>query len=170
MEPITFMSSFLTFYLKGEIKQEQNFLKLKVPNTILTFIPLGARSETIPVNQISSVDTNFKVHIKNLIIGFWVSCLGMVCLSSSVFWGLILAVLGVSICVNAFQTVLSIKTTASEAKNVHFLVFEKQKAEQAAQMILQCVSGRLDDTNVRQQNEVMTGALVDAIQSLKDKD
>lgn len=29
METITFMTSLLAFYLKGEIKAEQNFLKLK---------------------------------------------------------------------------------------------------------------------------------------------
>ncbi len=34
MEPIEYMTSLLTFYLKGEIKSEQNFINFKVPNTI----------------------------------------------------------------------------------------------------------------------------------------
>ncbi|MFA5658900.1 MAG: hypothetical protein WC900_06410, partial [Oscillospiraceae bacterium] len=59
MGTITFMTSLLTFYLKGEIKSEQNFIKLKSPNTILSLIPLGAHKETLPTNQIASVETNF---------------------------------------------------------------------------------------------------------------
>ena len=43
MQKIEFMTSLLTFYLKGEISTEQNFLTLKVPNTILTLIPLGRK-------------------------------------------------------------------------------------------------------------------------------
>lgn len=60
MEPIEYMTSLLTFYLKGEIKSEQNFINFKVPNTILGLIPLGARTSKLPVNQIASVSTIHK--------------------------------------------------------------------------------------------------------------
>ena len=45
MQPIQYMTSLLTFYLKGEIRQEQNFVNLKKPNTILSLIPLGAKKD-----------------------------------------------------------------------------------------------------------------------------
>lgn len=48
MQPITYMTSLFTFYLKGEIKSEQNFISFKVPNTILGLIPLGPKLRSSP--------------------------------------------------------------------------------------------------------------------------
>ena len=77
METISFMTSLLTFYLKGEIKQEQNFIRFKVPNTILTFIPLGSVKETVPINQISSVGTSFKLLFKSFLVGVILAFIGL---------------------------------------------------------------------------------------------
>ena len=43
MNNITYMTGLLTFYLKGNISADQNFVRLKIPNTILSLIPLGAQ-------------------------------------------------------------------------------------------------------------------------------
>ena len=61
MEAIKYMTSLLTFYIKGEIATEQNFLKIRFPNTVLALIPLGSRKYNVPVAQISSVASNFKL-------------------------------------------------------------------------------------------------------------
>ena len=45
MTSIKYMTSLLTFYLKGEIRTEKNFIQFKTPNTILGLIPLGAKTE-----------------------------------------------------------------------------------------------------------------------------
>ena len=50
MQPVTYMTSLFTFYLKGEIKSEQNFISFKVPNTILGLIPLGAQTEKFTIS------------------------------------------------------------------------------------------------------------------------
>lgn len=63
MRKIQYMTGLLTFYLKGEIKVEQNFLRLSRPNTILALIPLGSEKNSIPVTQISAIDSSFKVKI-----------------------------------------------------------------------------------------------------------
>ena len=55
MKAIKYMTSLLTFYIKGEIATEQNFLKIRFPNTVLALIPLGSRKYNVPVAQISSV-------------------------------------------------------------------------------------------------------------------
>ena len=39
MEAIKYMTGLLTFYIKGEIATEQNFLKIRFPNTLLALIP-----------------------------------------------------------------------------------------------------------------------------------
>ena len=61
MNTITYMTGLLTFYLKGEISTDQNFLKLKLPNTILALIPLGSQKDNIPVQQVATVSSNFKL-------------------------------------------------------------------------------------------------------------
>lgn len=163
MEPITYMTSLLTFYLKGEIRQEANFLKLKIPNTILKFIPLGSKTLSIPINQLASVETNFKVSIFPLLIGAFICVMGFTSLASSVILGLLLALIGANMVISSFQTVMTIKTTDSAEREIHFFIFDKPKAEYAARIILQYISNRMDDTNVRIQNTSLGDRLVDAI-------
>ena len=69
MKAIKYMTSLLTFYIKGEIATEQNFLKIRFPNTVLALIPLGSRKYNVPVAQISSVASNFKFDIKSFFVG-----------------------------------------------------------------------------------------------------
>lgn len=159
MQSIQYMTSLLTFYMKGEISQEQNFVHLKKPNTILNIIPLGAEKDSIPVTQLSSVQSNFKVYIKPLAFGTLFTIFGLSMLSQSFIVALILMLIGANAIITAFETVLSIKTTAGEVKRIPFLIFEKEKAELAETQIRQIISNRLDDTN----NRVQTDRVVEAI-------
>lgn len=61
--------------------------------------------------------------------------------------------------ITAFETILMIKTTVGDIKEISFLIFEKAKAELAESQIRQIISDRLDDTN----NRVQTDRIVDAI-------
>lgn len=161
METITYMTSLLTFYLKGEIKQEQNFVNLKKPNTILALIPLGAKKDSIPVSQLASVESNFKLNFKRLLVGLILLIVGLSFLGSQVLLGLILLAIGANSGITAFETNLAIKTTAGEAKYISFLIFEKSKADIAETQIRSLISNRLDDTNVTKN----TDRIVDAINS-----
>lgn len=159
METITFMTSLLTFYLKGEIKAEQNFLKLKKPNTILAFIPLGAKRYNVPINQISSVGTDFRLLFKDLLVGI-IECIAAFALfGTSVIWALILLFVGAFTVINSFQTALVISTTSGADYVLFFLIFEKSKALTAEAAINRMISTRLDDTNVRTHTENQTAAL-----------
>ena len=153
MEKITFITSLFTFYIKGELFNEQNFIKTRIPNVILSFIPLGSRNETIPINQIASVQTNFQLYFKGFFIGIVMAIIGLCCLGTSVLLGLILIALGVLNIINAFETILIINMTSGKEFFVSFLVFEKSKAVLAEQSINYMISNRLDDTNVRQQTD-----------------
>ena len=159
MQPIQYMTSLLTFYLKGEIRQEQNFVNLEKPNTILKLIPLGAKKDSIPVNQLSSVESNFKLHLGSLIKALILVIVGLCLFSKAFIIGLILLLIGANMGITAFETILTIKTTAGDIKEVSFLIFEKAKAELAEKQIRQIISDRLDDTN----NRVQTDRIVEAI-------
>ena len=159
MQTITFITSFLTFYLKGEIKHEKNFVKLRIPNTILGFIPLGSHNKTIAVNQISSVSTDFRVFFKNLVIGAIIALVGLSLFGDSFFGGLLVTAFGVLMVLNSLQTALVLTLTSGEVIPVFFVIFEKAKAGQAEEAINNLIAGRMDDTNSREQ----TDRIVDAI-------
>lgn len=158
MQPIKYITSFLTFYLKGEICLEQNFVNLKMPNTILHLIPLGAKKESIPVSHLASVESDFRLHFGSLLLGAFLAVAGIISLSESAA-GLIFVLIGANIVISAFETVLCIKTTAGDMKKISFFIFQKSKAAQAEIQIKQLIANRLDDTN----NRVQTDRIVNAI-------
>ena len=159
MEPIRYITSLLTFYLKGEISTDQNFIRFKEPNTILGLIPLGAKTQNVAINQISSTQTNMKLRLGKLIVGAIVAILGLSSLSDSFIGGLILLFLGVNIFLDAFEIDLIVNMTSGQTKAIDFYIFEKAKAQLAVERINAMISNRLDDTNNRQQ----TDRIVDAI-------
>lgn len=168
MEAIKYMTSLLTFYIKGEITTEQNFLKIKFPNTVLALIPLGSRKYNVPVAQISSVASNFKFDIKSFFVGLFLTLISLSCFSSGgngIIVGLILLVLSLSLLINSFITELTVDTTSGAYYYIPFIIFEKAKASQAEQMISSIIATRLNDTNNREVSEASTNAIVDAIRS-----
>ena len=168
MEAIKYMTSLLTFYIKGEITTEQNFLKIKFPNTVLALIPLGSCKYNVPVAQISSVASNFKFDIKSFFVGLFLTLISLSCFSSGgngIIVGLILLVLSLSLLINSFITELKVDTTSGAYYYIPFIIFEKAKASQAEQMISSIIATRLNDTNNREVSEASTNAIVDAIRS-----
>lgn len=149
----------LTFYLNGEISQEQNFVKLKQPNTILGLIPLGAKKESLPVNQLSVVESNFKLKFFRLLVGAVVAIMGIIMFPESFLAGLIILLLGANTAITAFETDLIIQTTSGAEKTISFFIFEKSKANLAETQINQLISARMDDTNTRQQTDRIVNAI-----------
>lgn|SRR5574344_2616251 len=168
MKAIKYMTSLLTFYIKGEIATEQNFLKIRLPNTVLALIPFGSRKYNVPVAQISSVASNFKFDIKSFFVGLFLTLISLSCFSSGgngIIAGLILLVLSLSLLINSFITELKVDITSGAYYYIPFIIFEKAKASQAEQMISSIIATRLNDTNNREVSEASTNAIVDAIRS-----
>ena len=163
MEPITYITSLLTFYLKGKITQEQNLVKFEKPNAIFfELIPLGKKTETLPINQIASVSSDFKLRLSRLIVGIIVALFSFSLFAGGgggIIGGLIVLLIGVSIILDAFDTYLVVTQTSGVQITIPFFVFEKNKAELAERRLNEFISNRLDDTNVRQN----TDRIVDAI-------
>lgn len=161
------MTSLLTFYLKGSISLDQNFVQLSSPNTIFGLIPLGSLKQNVPVSQIASVSTTFHLKLFNLLIGAFLVLFGpLVILDGDFGPGLLLMLLGASLAINAFQTNLIMTTTDGGIRLISFLVFEKEKAQQATDNINLIVSNRLNNTNnqnIIAANNANTDRIVDAI-------
>jgi len=161
MTTIRYLTSLLTFYLRGEITVEQNFVRFKLPNTILGIIPLGARKESVPVTQIASTQSNFKLRFFRLIFAALVIALGFYLLPNSFAGGLIILILGANMVINSFTITLDVNMTSGKPYHISFFILEKGKADRAESLINQKISGRLDDTNVRQQTDRVIGAISD---------
>ena len=161
MENIKFMTSLLTFYLKGEISVDDKTVKLKNPNTILGLIPLGFYKRSIPVTQISTVEESFKLKFKSFLIGLIITFGGFSCFSSSIGGGIIFSLLGIGILLGSFESILLLSLTSGKTETASFFIFEKNKALQAEELINNTISGRLDDTNVTKN----TDRVVDAMKS-----
>lgn len=164
MKPIKYVTSLLTFYLKGEISAEQNLIKFKNPNTILGLIPLGSKKESIPINHIASTQSNFKFKLKKFILGiifaifsfFSFSLLGV----EGGFIGFsIMLIIAVNFVLNAFEIVLQINTIFGTTRTIKFFIFDKAKAQSAENQINAMIAQRLDDTNIRKQTDKIVYAI-----------
>ncbi len=159
MEPVRYTTSLLTFYLKGEIKSEQNFIVFKYPNTILGLIPFGAKTDRFPVSQIASISTDLKMQPGKLGLGVLALVLAFALMKASFLIGLIVLLCAANWLIDAFEIDLVVSTAAGQQKRIDFFIFDKGKAELAERQIDGMISGRLSDTNVREQ----TDRVVDAI-------
>jgi hypothetical protein len=176
MESITILTSLLFFYLKAQIDFDENFIKIKNPNSILGFIPLGSKKFSIAINQVSSVDSNFKLLFKNLLIGIVEVLISLACFGDkgTIFLGIILLVLGIVTIINSFQVNLSINTTSGQLYFLSAFIFQKSKIEKVEEYINQLIGNRMNDTNNRKvtdkqtnelnsQNAANTASIVDAL-------
>lgn len=166
MESVSYMTSLLTFYLKGKFEFDSNMVKYSCPNTFLTLIPLGSKRQSIPVNQIASVSASFKVLAKPLFIGIIESLIGFACMKDATVLGIILLLIGIATIINSLQTNMKIETTGSKAYYASFLIFEKAKAGIVADNINNLINSRMNDTNNRVVSENQTSAIVDAINNI----
>lgn len=174
MEPIVFMTSVPTFYMKGEISREGNFVKFKIPNTLLVFIPLGASSENIPITQISAVGIRAFFKLSYFLLGLLCGLFGLATTTYAFLFGLILLLLGVILVLSAPQCYLVTDLTSGRVITTSFTVFDRAKAAQAESMINALISERIDDTNVRTHTDraidgskEQTDRIVDAINNIK---
>ncbi|OUZ18374.1 hypothetical protein [Enterococcus cecorum] len=144
----SFITSYLTFYLKATVALEGEFIKISNPNTILKVIPLGAENKTIPVDQISSVDDSFKMTFGSFVWGIIFALIGLSMFNSSFIGALILTAYGVLTILSSFQTVMSINLTSGISHSINVVIFEKSNILECKSTIEGLIQRRYDNTNV----------------------
>ncbi|MGY3725193.1 hypothetical protein SAMN05421767_1252 [Granulicatella balaenopterae] len=163
MYKISFITSVLTYYLKGEVSIDDNFIKITNPNTILKCIPLGANDTSIPVNQLASVDSSFSLDLKSLVINFVIAFVGLGVKESNFLLGVVMVLLGIGGMINAFQTIMTFRTTSGEMVMMNVVVFEKEKVIECKEKVETLLVSHLDNTNIRKHAEQQTDRIIDAI-------
>ncbi|MBQ9467639.1 MAG: hypothetical protein IJU52_01365 [Clostridia bacterium] len=143
MNAIEYRTSFIAPYLKGNIGLENQFLTIRRPTSLIGLIPMGERKESIPIFQLSSVESEFRVNGRRI-------ASGILLLVSSVFFMMgyvhykpyllagLFAILFLICLLSApvyllksVYPILRIKTTSGSVISIRFLFFEKQKSEEA---------------------------------------
>lgn len=159
----SFITSYLTFYLKAKIGLEGSMVKVSNPNTILKLIPLGSSNKTIPINQISSLDDSFKMDIKSFLWGIIFTGFGFNSLGTNFIVGLIIVLYGILTVLSSFQTYLNIYMTSGQSYHLSVVIFEKSKLLTCKETIENIIQKRYEDTNVAVHTEKQTNAIVDAL-------
>lgn len=162
----TFITSYLTFYLKGRVEYKGDFIEVSQPNTVLKLIPLGLSRQAYPVEQISSVSTDFKVSAGSMLWGTFWAFTGLGNFGTSAFLALLMLAYGVLTILSSLQTVVCI-TVAGNYRLLPIIIFEKRKAEEIAGHINEMIAGRYSDTNVHKHTEKAADRIVDAIKNIR---
>lgn len=155
----SFITSYLTFYLKATIALEGQFIKLSNPNTILKVIPLGAENKTVPIEQVSSVDDSFSMSFGSFVWGIIFSLIGFIMLGTSFIGGLILAIYGILTLLSSFQTVLTLNLASGVSHKINVVIFEKSNILECKSTIEGIIQRRYDDTNVTSNTDRIIDAM-----------
>ena len=84
-----FSPSVVLFWLKTSVAASNMRVMYKSPNTLLGVIPLGSSTQTIPLRNIASVDTNTKFNLGSFVWGAVFLVAGLSFLSSSALVGIL---------------------------------------------------------------------------------
>ena len=122
-----FSPSVVLFWLKTSVAASNMRVMYKSPNTLLGVIPLGSSTQTIPLRNIASVDTNI----------FLIA--GLACMKDSALVGILFLVLAAANLANTMSAQLDFVNQAGGRNTVKVSILEKAKLMQLAQAIQQLV-------------------------------
>lgn len=117
----------ILFWFKTSIAASSMRVQCKSPNTLLGVIPLGSSTQTIPLRNIASVDTNI----------FLIA--GLACMKDSALVGILFLVLAAANLANTMSAQLDFVNQAGGRNTVKVSILKKAKLMQLAQAIQQLV-------------------------------
>lgn len=135
----SFSPSPVMFWLKTKIDASSTRVRYVSPNTLLGLIPLGEQAKTIPVANISSVDTDTRFNMGPFLIGLVLTGVGLGCLPDNLLLGLILLAFAVANLVNALSARLTFVNHAGGRNTLTVSILEKTRLMQLAERIEQLV-------------------------------
>ena len=134
-----FSPSVVLFWLRTSVAASSMRVIYKSPNTLLGVIPLGSSTQTIPLRNIASVDTNTKFNPGSFVWGVVFFVAGLACLSDSAAVGILLILLAAANLANTMNAQLDFVNQAGGRNTVKVSILKKAKLMQLAQAIQQLV-------------------------------
>lgn len=160
MEKIEFSGTFVR-YIKSEVAYDQDIVKLKSPNTIMGFIPIGSKSETLSIQHISSVEMETGVKIGYFVLALLLGLFGfmgfvpdpMITFMFRIFWIIFCYSITAVLVISAFNTWVVINETSGRVRVLSFVIFDRAAARQLTEKLNEILALRTQDTNVRMQTD-----------------
>ena len=134
-----FSPSVVMFWLKTSVAASNMRVMYKSPNTLLGVIPLGSSTQTIPLRNIASVDTNTKFNPGSFVWGVVFLVAGLAFLSDSAALGILLLLLAAANPANTMSAQPDFVNQAGGRNSVKVSILEKDKLMQLEQKIQQLV-------------------------------
>ena len=134
MITIQYITGLLTFYFKGKISRDDNFVYLSNPNIFLGLFPLRKTKQQFLLNQIVSTSSGFRLIYKDLLISLLELVFGILVCNTTLL-GLILVFISIATFISAFKTTLTIYLSSGKKITICFIVLESKKADQANAMV-----------------------------------
>lgn len=153
MFSVSFITSYLTFYLRSKVLIEGEFFKIYNPKTFLKTIPLGRNKSTISVNKISSVNTSFGLDFLALLWGLAIGAGVYLYIKNYDAdctlwkWELVFWVYALLTMLSSFQIKLKMHTLSGEVFSVNAIIFSKAKVENLLSTIQSLIKRNTDDKN-----------------------
>lgn len=134
-----FSPSVVLFWLKTSIAASNMRVMYKSPNTLLGVIPLGSSTQTIPLRNIASVDTNTKFNPGSFAWGVVFLVAGLAFLSDSAALGILLLLLAAANPANTMSAQPDFVNQVGGRNSVKVSILERDKLMQLEQKIQQLV-------------------------------
>ena len=149
-----FSVSLLTPWIKGEMKIDNHFLKIDLPNTILFgLIPAGKSKDSSPLSSISNIYTSSSYKLVNIFSGILVVFLGLLLLGdrhSNFIVTFLVILLGIVLIGSGIKTTLCYERQGI-AKKIDFPFFEANHVQEFSEQIESQLTNYQDDRNFRVQ-------------------
>lgn len=127
-----FGPSVVLFWLKTSIAASNMRVMYKSPNTLLGVIPLGSSTQTIPLRNIASVDTNIKFNPGSFAWGGVFLVAGLAFLSDSAALGILFLLLAAEHLANTMSAQLDFVNQAGSARPTPTAIRRRPRPSDAA--------------------------------------
>ncbi|WP_010632464.1 hypothetical protein [Sporolactobacillus vineae] len=143
-----FSVSLAAFWVKGNIFVDDQFLRVKIPNTILFgLIPAGLQKDSSPLQALSNVYTSSSYKLGRMALGALIFIGGLASFSSMGIGALILLLIGFLIFGSGILTTFSYERSGVE-KKVNLPFFEANHARELSEQVEQAIASFQDSRNV----------------------
>ena len=134
MTTIQYISGLLTFYFKGKISRDDNFVYLSNPKIFMGLFPMRKTKQQFMLNQIVSTSSGFHLLYTDLIISLLELVFGILVCNATLL-GLILVFISIATFINAFKTTLTIHLSSGKKVTICFSVLESKQEDRTITMI-----------------------------------
>ncbi|MCL1632841.1 DUF2892 domain-containing protein [Sporolactobacillus sp. CPB3-1] len=143
-----FSVSLAAFWVKGTIFVDEQFLRVKIPNTILFgLIPAGLQKDSSPLQAISNVYTSSSFKLGRMALGALVFLAGIASLGNLGLGAVLLALIGFLIFGSGILTTFSYERSGIE-KKINLPFFEANHARELAEQIEKAMSTFQESRNI----------------------